>query len=81
MAFVQGEVAINIPHATKNLWHMPQNQWHLPQNQRHMPQNQWHSKSVALLLYFAILKLKLVSKIFGNFCLADLQIEASLVHF
>ena len=57
---------------------MPQNQWHMPQNQRHMPQNKWH---FLLSLFFAILKLKLVSKIFGNSCLIDLQIEASLVRF
>ena len=55
-----------------------QNQWHMPQNQRHMPQNQRH---FLLSLIFATLKLKLVSKIFSNSCLTDLQIEASLVHF
>ena len=64
--------------AIPNQWYMPQNQWHVPQNQRHVPQNQWH---FLLSLFFAIFKLKLVLKTFGNSCLIDLQIEASLVHF
>ena len=71
---------INMPHATKSVTasmcytksvaHATKSEAHAT-NQRHF----------LLSLIFATLKLKLVSKIFSNSCLTDLQIEASLVHF
>ena len=77
----------SVAHATKSVAHATKSVAHAmksvagmchTKSVAHVPQNQWH---FPLSLFFAILKLKLVSKIFSNSCLTDLQIEKSFVHF